>query len=106
MVVQHFLGKEKVPGSNPGVGSNPVLNSCRRFPCIFSLISSSAVVGIHMGEYKHAAVVRRSGEWEAERGVLRLPAAHSGFDDLDSWLERQGAVADFVTSHERTSTER
>ena len=22
MVVQHFLGKEKVPGSNPGVGSN------------------------------------------------------------------------------------
>jgi hypothetical protein len=21
MVVQHFLGKEKVPGSNPGVGS-------------------------------------------------------------------------------------
>jgi hypothetical protein len=21
MVLQHFLGKEKVPGSNPGVGS-------------------------------------------------------------------------------------
>jgi len=21
MVIQHFLGKEKVPGSNPGVGS-------------------------------------------------------------------------------------
>ena len=25
MVLQHFLGKEKVPGSNPGVGStNPI----------------------------------------------------------------------------------
>jgi hypothetical protein len=25
MVVQHFLGKEKVPGSNPGVGSMTLL---------------------------------------------------------------------------------
>jgi hypothetical protein len=24
MVLQHFLGKEKVPGSSPGVGSNSV----------------------------------------------------------------------------------
>jgi len=25
MVVQHFLGQEKVPGSNPGVGSTTLL---------------------------------------------------------------------------------
>ena len=25
MVLQHFLGKEKVPGSNPGVGSTTLL---------------------------------------------------------------------------------
>ena len=52
----------------------------------------SAVVGIDVGAYKHAAAVCRSGEREAERGVLRLSADRSGFDELDRWLERQGPV--------------
>ena len=30
--VEHFLGKEKVPGSNPGVGSNYALTHQRRRP--------------------------------------------------------------------------
>ena len=52
----------------------------------------SAVVGIDVGAYKHAAAVCRSGEREAERGVLRVSADRSGFDELDRWLERQGPV--------------
>jgi transposase len=52
----------------------------------------SAVVGIDVGAYKHAAAVCRSGEREAERGVFRLSADRAGFDELDRWLERQGPV--------------
>jgi transposase len=52
----------------------------------------SAVVGIDVGAYKHAAAVCRSGEREAERGVFRLSADRAGFDELERWLERQGPV--------------
>lgn len=52
----------------------------------------SAVVGIDVGAYKHAVAVCRSGEREAERGVFRLSADRSGFNELDRWLERQGPV--------------
>jgi len=52
----------------------------------------SAVVGIDVGEYKHAAAVCRSGEREAERAVFRLSANRAGFDGLERWLERQGPV--------------
>src|SRR5260370_6701700 len=52
----------------------------------------SAVVGIDVGAYKHAVAVCRSGEGEAERGVFRLSADRSGFNELDRWLERQGPV--------------
>ncbi len=52
----------------------------------------SAVVGIDVGAYKHAAAVCRSGEREAGRGVFRLSADRSGFEELDRWLERQGPV--------------
>ena len=52
----------------------------------------SAVVGIDVGAYKHAAAVCRAGEREAERSVFRLSADRAGFDELDRWLERQGPV--------------
>jgi Transposase len=52
----------------------------------------SAVVGIDVGAYKHAAAVCRSGEREAERAVFRLSADRAGFDELERWLERQGPV--------------
>src|SRR6266567_1616510 len=52
----------------------------------------SAVVGIDVGAYKHAAAVCRAGKREAERGVFRLSADRAGFDELDRWLERQGPV--------------
>jgi transposase len=52
----------------------------------------SALVGIDVGAYKHAAAVCRPGEREAERAVLRLSANRVGFDELDHWLERQGPV--------------
>lgn len=52
----------------------------------------SAVVGIDVGAYKHAAAVCRSGGREAERGVFRLSADRAGFNELDRWLERQGPV--------------
>ena len=56
----------------------------------------SAVVGIDVGAYKHAAAVCRSGEREAERSVFRLSADRAGFDELDRWLERQGPVGRVV----------
>jgi len=52
----------------------------------------SAVVGIDVGAYKHAAAVCRSGEREAEKAVFRLAANRAGFEELDGWLERQGPV--------------
>lgn len=52
----------------------------------------SAVVGIDVGAYKHAAAVCRSGQRESERAVFRLSANRAGFDELDGWLERQGPV--------------
>ena len=52
----------------------------------------SAVVGIDVGGYKHAAAVFRSGEREAERGVFRLSADRAGFEELDRWLEHQAPV--------------
>ena len=52
----------------------------------------SAVVGIDVGAYKHAAAVCRSGEREAEKAVFRLSATRAGFDELDGWLGRQGPV--------------
>src|SRR6266566_8118882 len=36
--------------------------------------------------------VCRSGKREAERGVFRLSADRTGFDELDRWLKRQGPV--------------
>lgn len=52
----------------------------------------SAVVGIDVGAYKHAAAVCRSGERESERTVLKLSANRAGFEDLDHWLDRQGPI--------------
>jgi len=43
----------------------------------------SAVVGIDVGTYKHAAAVCRTGEREAERGVFRLSADRAGFGVLE-----------------------
>src|SRR5258708_33849079 len=56
----------------------------------------SAVVGIDVGAYKHAAAVCRSGERDAERSVLRISADRVGFDELERWLERQGPVGRVV----------
>lgn len=52
----------------------------------------SAVVGIDVGAYKHAAAVCKPGEREAERGVFRLSADRAGFKELERWLQRQGPV--------------
>jgi hypothetical protein len=35
MVLQHFLGKEKVPGSNPGVGSKFIYTVSLHLPLVF-----------------------------------------------------------------------
>ncbi len=66
----------------------------------------SAVVGIDVGAYKHAAAVCRAGNVEAERNVFRLSADRAGFDELDRWLERQGSVERWCWSRAGTITGR
>lgn len=52
-----------------------------------------SVVGIDIGRAQHVAAVCRDGQQEAERGVLRVSPRRRGFDQLDAWLEREGAVS-------------
>src|SRR4030081_694366 len=52
----------------------------------------SVVVGIDVGASKHVAAVCRTDRQLAERRLLRYPNNRQGFDELDAWLQSQGAV--------------
>ena len=50
------------------------------------------VVGIDIGAARHVAAVCREGKGEAERAVLRISSDRAGFNELDGWITKQGAV--------------
>ena len=51
-----------------------------------------ASIGIDIGKRQHVAAVCRDGEREAQRAVLRFRADRGGFDELATWLQRQGLI--------------
>jgi transposase len=52
----------------------------------------SVVVGIDVGASKHVAAICRTDRQLAERRLLRYANNRQGFDELDAWLQSQGAV--------------
>jgi|SRR2546430_7832220 len=53
-------------------------------------------IGIDVGAKQHSVALCREGKIESERRVLRISESRVGFNELDTWIARQGAIERIV----------